>query len=86
MPTVKPFLDTRYKSKDGTHQIIIRIRNGKDLRDIPTGYKVGEKEWKNEKVISRHPDERIINNRIKQFNQSLCRSHLPVAIFEFRNT
>jgi site-specific recombinase XerD len=65
MATVKPLLDTRYKSKDNTHQILVRIRNGKDLRDIGTGYKVTESHWKGEQVSSKHPDARIINSHIE---------------------
>jgi integrase/recombinase XerD len=65
MATVKPLLDTRYKSKDNTHQILVRIRNGKDLRDIGTGYKVQERDWKGDRVSSKHPDARIINSHIE---------------------
>lgn len=65
MPTVKVMLDKRYKSKDNTHQILIRIRNGKDIRDIGTGYKVQEKDWKGDQVAGKHPDARIINSHIE---------------------
>jgi integrase/recombinase XerD len=65
MPTVKAMLDKRYKSKDNTHQILIRIRNGKDLRDIGTGYKVQEKDWKDGLVSGKHPEARFINNYIE---------------------
>lgn len=64
MATVKVMLDKRYKSKDNTHQILIRIRNGKDIRDIGTGYKVLEKDWKGDQVTSKHPDARFINSHI----------------------
>ena len=57
-------LDKRYKSKDNTHQILIRIRNGKDLRDIGTGYKAQEKDWKGDQVSNRHPEARYINSLI----------------------
>jgi integrase len=65
MPTVKAMLDKRYKSKDNTHQILIRIRNGKDLRDIGTGYKVQEKDWKDGLVFGKHPEAHFINNHIE---------------------
>lgn len=65
MPTVKAMLDKRYKSKDNTHQILIRIRNGKDLRDIGTGYKVQEKDWKDGLVSGKHPEARFINSYIE---------------------
>jgi integrase len=64
MPTVKAMLDKRYKSKDNTHQILIRIRSGKDIRDIGTGYKVQEKDWKGEQVSNKHPEARYINSHI----------------------
>jgi integrase len=64
MPTVKAMLDKRYKSKDNTHQILIRIRNGKDIRDIGTGYKVQEKDWKGDQVSGKHPEARYINSHI----------------------
>lgn len=64
MATIKVMLDKRYKSKDNTHQIVIRIRNGKDLRDIGTGYKVQEKDWKGDQVSSKHPEARFINSHI----------------------
>jgi site-specific recombinase XerD len=64
MATVNPRLDTRYKSKDGTHQILVRVRHGKDLRDIPTGYKVTPALWKTGQVSGKHPDARIINSHI----------------------
>lgn len=63
MATVKPFLDTRYKSKDNTYQIIVRVRHGKQLRDMGTGWKVEEKDWDGQ-VKSKHRDARIINSQI----------------------
>jgi integrase/recombinase XerD len=65
MATVNPHLDTRYKSKDGTYAILIRIRNGSEKRDIPTGYKATEGQWKGDRVSGKHPDERIINSHIE---------------------
>lgn len=66
MATVKPFLDTRYKSKDNTYQIIVRIRNGNNLRDMGTGWKITKEHWKGSEVSNRHKDARIINNRIDE--------------------
>lgn len=64
MATVKPFLDTRYKSKDNTYQIIVRIRHGKQLRDMPTGWKIDKNNWDGGGVKSKHKDARIINSQI----------------------
>lgn len=64
MATVKPFLDTRYKSKDNTYQIIVRVRHGKQLRDMPTGWKIDKNNWDGKQVKSKHKDARIINSQI----------------------
>lgn len=64
MATVKPHLDTRYKAKDGSYAILIRVRNGSQKRDIPTGYKATEAQWRGDRVTGKHPDERIVNSHI----------------------
>lgn len=64
MATVKPFLDTRYKSKDNSYPILVRVRHGKQLRDMPTGWKVEQKDWDGKQVKSKHRDARIINSQI----------------------
>lgn len=64
MATVKPLLDTRYKSKDDRYPIIVRVRNGADKRDIPTGYKTTIAHWKGDQVSGKHPDARLINSHI----------------------
>lgn len=65
MATVKTLLDTRYKSKDGTYPVIVRVREGKQVRDMPTGWKITERYWKGTEV-SKHPDAAIINSRIDE--------------------
>lgn len=64
MATVKPFLDVSHMAKDGRCQIIVRVRHGKDLRDIGTGWKIEEKYWEKERVTNKHPDARLINSQI----------------------
>lgn len=64
MATVNPMLDTRYKAKDGTYPILIRVRHQTAKRDIPTGYKTTSEQWKGDQVSSKHPDARIINSHI----------------------
>jgi integrase/recombinase XerD len=87
MATVKPILDTRYKSKDNTYQIIVRIRSGKDMRDMGTGWKVEEKYWNWSEVSNKHKDARIINSRIdemihqaKQYIADCQRLNRPVKL------
>jgi site-specific recombinase XerD len=65
MATVKPHLDTRYKSKDDTYAILIRVRNGSQKRDIPTGYKATIAQWQGDKVSNKHPNARLVNSHIQ---------------------
>lgn len=65
MATVKTHLDTRYKSKDDTFAILIRVRNGPDKRDIPTGYKATIAQWTGDKVNNKHPNARLVNAHIE---------------------
>lgn len=64
MATVKPLLDTRYKSKDNTYPVIVRLRHGSQVRDMPTGWKITEKYWKGDQVGSGHPEAAYINSKI----------------------
>lgn len=64
MATVKPLLDTRYKSKDNTYPVIVRVREGGQVRDMPTGWKITEKHWKGSQVGSGHPEAAFINSKI----------------------
>lgn len=64
MATVKPLLDTRYKSKDNSYPVIVRVRHGDQVRDMPTGWKITEKHWKGNHVGSGHPEAAYINSKI----------------------
>lgn len=66
MATVKPLLYTRYQSKDKTYPVIVRVREGKQTRDIPTGWKITVKHWKGTMVGSGHPDAVYINSKIAE--------------------
>lgn len=66
MATVKPLLYTKYQSKDKTYPVIVRVREGKQTRDIPTGWKITEKYWKGTQVGSGHPDAIYINSKIAE--------------------
>jgi integrase/recombinase XerD len=67
MATVKPLLDNRYKSKDNTYPVIVRVRHGSQTpRDLPTGWKIEEKYWDEDKrmVRPKHPESAFINSKI----------------------
>lgn len=64
MATVKPHLDTRYKSKDGTYPVVVRVRHQQQLRDIPSGYKIQEQYWGQAEVKKQHPQALIINSKL----------------------
>ena len=66
MATVKPLLYTKYQSKDKTYPVIVRVREGKQTRDISTGWKITEKYWKGAMVGSGHPDAVYINSKIAE--------------------
>jgi site-specific recombinase XerD len=87
MATVKPLLDTRYQSKDKTYPIVVRVREGKSVRDIPTGWKIKDTDWKNNEVNRKHPDSAIINSRIddlvtqaKQYIYECQRRNRPIKL------
>lgn len=63
MATVKTILYTRYKSKDGTYPIIIRLIDRTKQKLHPVGYKVKDSQFKNGQVI-KHEDAAIINSVI----------------------
>lgn len=64
MPTARPVLDTRYQSKDKTYPVIVRLRHLNQTREIPTGWKIEEKFWKEREVSGKHPDAMVINERL----------------------
>jgi integrase len=66
MATVKPLLDTRYRSKDNTFPVIVRVRNCAQVRDLLTGWKIDQRYWKETEVSGKHPDAAIINSRIDE--------------------
>lgn len=66
MATARPFLDTRYKSKDNTYPVIVRMRHLTQVRELATGWKVEEKYWKGKEVSAKHPDAMVINGRLSE--------------------
>jgi integrase/recombinase XerD len=62
--TVKLVLDTRYKSKDHLFPIVIRIRCGNQLKQIPCEHRIPESAWENGAVKKKYRDASIINSDI----------------------
>lgn len=59
--TVTPLIDTRRKRD--LYPVVVRIRHGSQTREIGTGYKIPEKNWKKNQVVG-HPDAGKINKKI----------------------
>lgn len=59
--TVTPLIDTR-RRRD-LYPVVVRIRHGSQTREIGTGYKIPEKNWKKNQVVG-HPDAGKINKKI----------------------
>lgn len=66
MATARPVLDTRYKGKDNTFPVIVRLRHLTQVRDLATTWKIEEKYWKGGEVSPKHPDAVVINHRISE--------------------
>jgi site-specific recombinase XerD len=64
MATVTAILNKKYKSKDDSYPIVIRLIDGKKQRLHPIGYKVSEAYWLDGQVSDQHPDSDIINSVI----------------------
>jgi integrase/recombinase XerD len=64
MATAKAILNKRYKSKDGSYPIVIRLINGDDQLQRGVGHKVLPKSFKDGYVKETHPDADIINSVI----------------------
>jgi site-specific recombinase XerD len=68
MPTFKVLLDKRRCLKNGTFPLVIRVYSGKNRREInlKTYLKESQFDTSTQKVKKTHPNEKIINQRIKQ--------------------
>lgn len=77
--TAKLVLDTRYTCKDGLYPVCIRIRSGKQLKHLPTGYRLPEKAWGKGEVKKNFRDADVINASITD-QLALVRSKLTRAI------
>ncbi len=61
--TSRVFLNKRYKSKDDTYPLVIRLILGRKQKLIPTGFKIKESQWA-DNAVRKHPDAAIINSKI----------------------
>jgi integrase/recombinase XerD len=68
MATFKVLLDTRRELQDGTYPLVVRIYNGRGYKTInPKIYlKENQFDYSKQKVKRNHPNEKLINMRIKQ--------------------
>jgi integrase/recombinase XerD len=66
MATVTAILNKKYKSRDGSYPIIIRLIDGKAQRSHPIKYKIREQYWDGGQVTGDHPDADIINSIIDE--------------------
>jgi len=74
MASVKAILNTRYKSKDDTYPVVIRVIDHTRQHLHSTGYKVKKTQFKNGQV-TKHPDQVSINRKIDELLQ-LGRSYV----------
>lgn len=68
MAKAKAFLDTRRQLQDGTYPLVIRISSGKHRKDIRLKVYLKESQFDStaQKVKRSHPNEKEINQRIRQ--------------------
>jgi integrase/recombinase XerD len=66
MATATAILNEKYKSKDGTFPIVIRIIDGKKQKLHPVKYKVSKQFWQEGQVSDKHPEADIINSIIDE--------------------
>lgn len=79
MATINVLLNLRRADKDGKYPIIIRALNGKDKKDIGTGYKILPTQWKDGKVV-KHPDALVMNAGIEARRAELTRKLYELGI------
>lgn len=65
MASIKAILNLKYKSKDDTYPVVIRIIDGTRQHMHPVGYKVKDTQFKNGQV-TKLKDAMIINNKIDE--------------------
>lgn len=68
MATFKVLLDKRRQLKDGTYPLVIRVYSGRNRREInlKTYLKENQFDTTTQKVKRNHPNEKMINMKIKQ--------------------
>jgi integrase/recombinase XerD len=66
MPTATAILNTKYKGKDDTYPIVIRLIDGTNQKLHPVKYRVEERFWECGQVSEKHPEADIINSIIDE--------------------
>lgn len=68
MATYKVLLDKRRQRKDGSYPLVIRIYNGDDFTSINLKSPIQESQFdsKAQKVKRNHPNEKLLNQKIRQ--------------------
>jgi integrase/recombinase XerD len=69
--TISPMLAKRHRSKSNQYSIIIRVRHKGQDRQVPTGFSIEEKFWKQKEVSNKHPDAVIINSKIAELTSEI---------------
>jgi len=82
MAKFKVLLDTRRQLKDGTYPLIIRVHSGGKRSDInlKTYLKENQFDSVTQKVKRNHPNEKVINQRVKQAVLGLEKTKLNLEI------
>ena len=68
MSTTKVLLDKRRPRKDGSYPLVVRVYTGDKFRDINLKTPLQESffDSKAQKVISKHPNQKVINQKIRK--------------------
>ncbi len=84
MSTVKVKLDTRKQLKDGTYPLIIRVHSGGKRRDInlKTYLKENEFDPGTQKVVGKHPNKKLINQKIQKAILQVQQTSLKLEMAE----
>lgn len=82
MPTHKVMLDKRRQRKDGTFPLIVRIFNGRKFKDINLKSPLINSQFDevNQKVNSKHPNYKLLNQKIKQIMLEVQTETLNIEI------
>lgn len=67
MASITIYLRKDHTPKDNLYPVCIKVRSGKLVKVIPTGWKIKETQWNDqEKVVIKHEDKAAINSKISE--------------------